>query len=186
MVDFLNNILWSYVLIVGLIGVGLYFSIKTKFAQFRMLKEMVRLLTEGAAEGVKGNKEEKGISSFQAFCISTASRVGTGNMAGVALAIAAGGPGAVFWMWMLALIGSASAFVESTLAQLYKVKDGDAFRGGPAYYMEKALKNRKLGIAFSILITVCFGLIFNSVQSNTIAMAFNGSFGIYCHHIILS
>ncbi len=132
MVDFLNNILWSYVLIVGLIGVGLYFSIKTKFAQFRMLKEMVRLLTEGA----------------------------------------------VFWMWMLALIGSASAFVESTLAQLYKVKDGDAFRGGPAYYMEKALKNRKLGIVFSILITVCFGLIFNAVQSNTIAMAFNGSFGI--------
>ncbi|OQY41245.1 MAG: sodium:alanine symporter family protein [Fusobacteriia bacterium 4572_74] len=178
MVDFLNNILWSYVLIVGLIGIGIYFSIKTKFAQFRMLKEMIRLLTEGAADGVKGKKEEKGITSFQAFCISTASRVGTGNMAGVALAIAAGGPGAVFWMWMLALIGSASAFVESTLAQLYKVKDGDAFRGGPAYYMEKALKNRKLGIAFSILITVCFGLIFNSVQSNTIAMAFNGSFGI--------
>ncbi|MGB6128072.1 MAG: alanine/glycine:cation symporter family protein [Psychrilyobacter sp.] len=178
MVDFLNNILWSYVLIVGLIGVGIYFSVKTKFAQFRMIKEMIRLLTEGATKGVKGNKEEKGITSFQAFCISTASRVGTGNMAGVALAIAAGGPGAVFWMWMLALIGSASAFVESTLAQLYKVKDGDAFRGGPAYYMEKALKNRKLGIAFSILITVCFGLIFNSVQSNTIAMAFNGSFGI--------
>ena len=178
MVDFLNNILWSYVLIVGLIGVGIYFSAKTKFAQFTMLKEMVRLLTEGAAAGVKGNKDEKGITSFQAFCISTASRVGTGNMAGVALAIAAGGPGAVFWMWMLALIGSASAFVESTLAQLYKVEDKDAFRGGPAYYMEKALKNRKLGMAFSILITVCFGLIFNSVQSNTIAMAFNGSFGI--------
>ncbi len=178
MVDFLNNILWSYVLIVGLIGIGIYFSIKTNFVQFRMLKEMIRLLTEGASDGVRGKKKENGVSSFQAFCISTASRVGTGNMAGVALAIAAGGPGAVFWMWVLALIGSASAFVESTLAQLYKVEDGDTFRGGPAYYMEKALKNRNLGIAFSILITICFGLIFNSVQSNTIAMAFNGSFNI--------
>lgn len=109
-----NTYLWSYILIVMLIGLGLYFTVRTKFVQFRMLGEMIRLLGEGA------RADKKGVSSFQAFCISTASRVGTGNLAGVALAITAGGPGAVFWMWLIALIGSASAFVESTLAQIYK------------------------------------------------------------------
>ncbi|PAD68917.1 hypothetical protein CHH83_11310, partial [Bacillus sp. 7586-K] len=125
-----NTLLWSYVLIIMLIGIGLYFTFRTKFVQFRMIPEMFRLLGEGV------NADKKGISSFQAFCISTASRVGTGNLAGVAIAITTGGPGAVFWMWLIALIGSASAFIESTLAQIYKVKDGDTFRGGPAYYME--------------------------------------------------
>ena len=170
----LNNILWSYVLIVLLIGVGLYFTFRTGFVQFRMIKEMISLLTEGAI--VKDGK--KGVSSFQAFCMSTASRVGTGNLAGVALAIAVGGPGAVFWMWLIAIIGSASAFIESTLAQIYKVKDGDNFRGGPSYYMEKALNKRLMGLIFSVLITICFGLVFNSVQSNTIALAFNQAFGL--------
>lgn len=118
------------------------------------------------------------MTSFQAFCISTASRVGTGNLAGVAIAITMGGPGAVFWMWLIALIGSASAFIESTLAQIYKVKDGDAFRGGPAYYMEKALNARWMGITFAVLISLTFGLAFNSVQANTITSAFNESFGI--------
>ena len=167
-----NTILWSYVLIVLLIGAGLYFTIVNRFVQFKFIKEMVRLLAEGTSSETEG-----GISSFQAFCMSTASRVGTGNLAGVAIAVVAGGPGAVFWMWVIALIGAASAFVESTLAQIYKEEAPDGFRGGPAYYMEKALGNRNLGIAFSILITICFGLVFNSVQSNTISLAFQEAFG---------
>nr|WP_263323661.1 alanine/glycine:cation symporter family protein [Neobacillus sp. Marseille-Q6967] len=167
-----NTILWSYVLIVMLVGLGLYFTFRTKFVQFRMVGEMFRLMGEGS----KGDK--KGISSFQAFCISTASRVGTGNLAGVAIAITTGGPGAVFWMWLIALIGSASAFMESTLAQIYKVKDGDTYRGGPAYYMEKALNARWMGITFAVLISITFGLAFNSVQANTITSSLNNSFGI--------
>ncbi len=170
-----NDILWTYVLIVPLIVLGLYFTFKTNFVQFKFVKEMFRLLGDGAT-----SKKEKGsVSSFQAFCISTASRVGTGNLAGIAIAISVGGPGAIFWMWLIALIGSASSFVESTLAQIYKVKDADgAFRGGPAYYMEKALNKKWMGITFSILITICFGLVFNSVQSNTISIALNEAFGI--------
>lgn len=167
-----NTLLWSYVLIIMLVGLGLYFTFRTKFVQFRLFGEMVRLLGEGA------RADKKGVSSFQAFCISTASRVGTGNLAGVAIAITTGGPGAVFWMWLIALIGSASAFVESTLAQIYKVKDGDTFRGGPAYYMEKALNARWMGVTFAVLITLTFGLAFNSVQANTITSAFHSSFGI--------
>lgn len=173
-----NNFLWSYVLITLLIFMGLYFSFKTKFVQFRYLKEMITLLTESVEKTISKSDKKKGISSFQAFCISTASRVGTGNLAGVAIAIALGGPGAIFWMWVIALIGGASSFVESTLAQIYKVKDKDGYRGGPAYYMEKALNKRWMGIIFSILITVCFGLVFNSVQSNTISLAFQEAFGV--------
>ena len=168
----INDFLWTYILIAMLILTGLYFTYKTKFVQFRNLKEMLRLM------GDSGGSEAGSISSFQAFCISTASRVGTGNLAGVATAIAIGGPGAIFWMWVIALIGSASSFVESTLAQVYKVKDKGAFRGGPAYYMEKGLKKRWMGILFSVLIIISFGLVFNSVQSNTIVNAFNESFGI--------
>jgi AGCS family alanine or glycine:cation symporter len=173
-----NDILWSYVLIALLIFMGLYFSFKTKFVQFRYLKDMISLLTESAAKSVTKSDKRKGVSSFQAFCISTASRVGTGNLAGVAIAIALGGPGAIFWMWVIALIGGASSFVESTLAQIYKVKDKNGYRGGPAYYMEKALNKRWMGIIFSILITICFGLVFNSVQSNTISLAFQEAFGV--------
>ena len=167
-----NDLLWTYLLIIMLIGGGLYFTIRSRFVQFRMIGEMFRLL----GEGVKADK--KGVSSFQAFCISTASRVGTGNLAGVAIAITSGGPGAVFWMWLIALIGSASAFVESTLAQIYKVKDGKAFRGGPAYYMEKALNARWMGVIFAVLISITFGLAFNSVQSNTVSSAVNNVFGL--------
>ena len=174
LVESANTFLWSYILIGLLILLGIYFTIKTNFVQFRYFREMFRLLSEQTDS--KNNKE--GISSFQAFCISAASRIGTGNMAGVALAIAIGGPGAVFWMWIIALIGSSSSFVESTLGQIYKVKDGDEFRGGPAYYIEKALNKRWLGIIFSILITISFGFVFNSVQSNTIASAFQQAFGI--------
>ncbi|MGD6848032.1 sodium:alanine symporter family protein [Rossellomorea aquimaris] len=165
----LNDYMWSYILIVALIGLGLYFSLRTNFAQFRYLREMGRLLTDKTTISAEG---KRGISSFQAFTISTASRVGTGNLAGVATAIAGGGPGAVFWMWLIALLGGATSFVESTLAQIYKVKDGkDGYRGGPAYYMEKGLNARWMGILFAIIITFCFGLVFNSVQSNTISLA---------------
>ena len=168
-----NDFIWTYVLIAMLIVIGLYFTFRTKFVQFSNIKEMFKLLGEGTSSK---DKTKGQVSSFQAFCIGTASRVGTGNLAGVASAIAIGGPGAVFWMWLIALIGSASAFIESTLAQIYKVKDGDNFRGGPAYYMEKGLKKRWMGIAFSVLIIICFGFAFNSVQSNTITAAFYSTF----------
>ncbi|MFN4214873.1 alanine/glycine:cation symporter family protein [Exiguobacterium sp.] len=168
-----NDLLWSSVLIVVLVALGLYFTVRMGFVQFRMLPEMFRLLFK------EGMKREKGqVSSFQAFAIGTAARVGTGNIAGVATAIALGGPGAVFWMWLIALIGSASAFVESTLAQVYKIRDGRTWRGGPAYYMERALGQRWLGILFAILITFSFGFAFNSVQSNTISLSMSNQFGV--------
>lgn len=172
-----NTWLWSRILIVLLIVLGLYFTVRSNFVQFRFFGEMFRLLGEGAGNAI-ASKERKGVSSFQAFCISTASRVGTGNLAGVAIAVSVGGPGAVFWMWVIALIGAGSSFVESTLAQIYKVKDKHGFRGGPAYYMEKALNMRWMGIIFSILITISFGLVFNSVQANTITFAFEEAFGM--------
>lgn len=166
-----NNVLWTYILITLLLVAGLYFSFGTKFVQIRLFPEMFRLIVE-KREG------ESGVSPFQAFTISAASRVGTGNITGVALAIGVGGPGAVFWMWIIAILGMATAFIESTLAQVYKVKDGDTFRGGPAYYMEKALGQRKLGVIFGILLTLCFGFIFNAVQSNTIATSVGEAFHI--------
>ncbi|AHN21612.1 alanine:cation symporter family protein [Lysinibacillus sphaericus] len=170
-VDNTNNILWTYLLIILLLAAGLYFSFGSKFVQVRLFPEMFRLITE-KRDG------ESGVSPFQAFTISAASRVGTGNITGVALAIGVGGPGAVFWMWIIAILGMATAFIESTLAQVYKVKDGDTFRGGPAYYIEKALGHRKLGIVFSILLTLSFGFIFNAVQSNTIATSVGEAFNI--------
>ena len=131
-----NDALWTYVLIGALVGCGLWFTWRTRFVQFRMLGEMIRLLTESAVDTTRGVKH---ISSFQAFAVSVATRVGTGNLAGVASAIAIGGPGAVFWMWVIALVGSATAFVESTLAQLFKQKHKDSFIGGPAYYIQRGL-----------------------------------------------
>ncbi|MDD1505007.1 alanine/glycine:cation symporter family protein [Lysinibacillus sp. CNPSo 3705] len=166
-----NSILWTYFIITLLLAAGFYFSFGTKFVQIRLFPEMFRLIVE-KRDG------ESGVSPFQAFTISAASRVGTGNITGVALAIGVGGPGAVFWMWIIAVLGMATAFIESTLAQVYKVKDGDTFRGGPAYYMEKALGQRKLGIIFSILLTLSFGFIFNAVQSNTIATSVGEAFHI--------
>ena len=167
-------------LIVALVGCGLWFTWRTKFVQFRMVGEMLRLLTESAVDSVgdqvKG-KEKRHISSFQAFAVSVATRVGTGNLAGVATAIVIGGPGAVFWMWLIALIGSATAFVESTLAQLYKQKHKDSFIGGPAYYIQKGLKCRWMAVLFAILITLQFGLSNNSIQANTICGAMQEAFG---------
>lgn len=170
-----NDVLWTYILIAMLLGCAVYFTWRTRFVQFRNLREMLRLLTEGAPESADGQRQ---VSSFQAFAVSIASRVGTGNLAGVATAIAVGGAGAVFWMWIIALLGSVNAFVESTLAQLYKRKDKDSYIGGPAYYMQYGLGKRWMGVLFAVLIAVTFGFAFNSVQSNTICAAWEHAFGI--------
>ena len=179
-----NDAVWGYVLIFALVGCGLWFTIKTRFVQFRMVGEMLRLLTDSAVSTVEEQVKEqkagvnsKHISSFQAFAVSVATRVGTGNLAGVASAIAIGGPGAVFWMWVIALMGSATAFVESTLAQLFKKKHKDSFIGGPAYYIQQGLKQRWMAITFAVLITCQFGLSNNSIQSNTICSAMQEAFG---------
>ena len=176
----INDILWTYILIIMLLGCAVWFSIRTRFVQFRMLREMIILLSESAGKGKQG---EKHVSSFQAFAITIASRVGTGNLAGVATAIAIGGPGAVFWMWVIALLGASSAFIESTLAQLYKIRGKDSFVGGPAYYMKKGLKQPWMGILFAVLISITFGFAFNSVQSNTICAAAEHAFGF--NHTVL-
>ena len=184
LITIVNDAIWGYVLIFVLVGCGVWFTIKTCFVQFRMVGEMFRLLTDSAVSTVEEQVKEqqrgetsKHISSFQAFAVSVATRVGTGNLAGVASAIAIGGPGAVFWMWVIALIGSATAFVESTLAQLYKQKHKDSFIGGPAYYIQKGLKQRWMAITFAILITCQFGLSNNSIQANTICGAMQEAFG---------
>lgn len=162
--SWLNEFLYSNILLVLLAGAGIYFTIRTRCVQVRLLKEGIFLLKEKA-------HNEDGVSSFQALMISTASRVGTGNIAGVATALAAGGAGAIFWMWIMALIGAASAFVESTLAQIYKERDGEQFRGGPAYYIEKALGSRFLGIIFALLLIACFIFGFNGLQSYNVSSA---------------
>ena len=176
----LNDVIWSYVLIAVLVACGLWFTFKTKFVQFRMIGEMFRLLTDSAiseTDKQNNNAKRKHISSFQAFAVSVATRVGTGNLAGVATAIAIGGPGAIFWMWVIALIGSATAFVESTLAQLFKRRHEDSFIGGPAYYILKGLHCKWLAVLFAILMTITFGLSYNSIQSNTICDAMQEAFG---------
>ena len=164
-----NDFLYSFILIFLLVIAGLYFTVRTRFAQFRLLPDAIRSMTE---------RREKGtVSSFQALMISTASRVGTGNIAGVATAIALGGAGAVFWMWVMALVGAASAFAESTLAQIYKVRRDGEYRGGPAYYIQKALGKRWLGVLFAVLLIACFAFGFNGLQSYTITSAFAPYFG---------
>ena len=177
-----NDAVWGYVLIIALVGCGLWFTWRTHFVQFRMIGEMLRVLTDSAVDTVEEHVREMGpkqrrISSFQAFAVSVATRVGTGNLAGVASAIAIGGPGAVFWMWMIALVGSATAFVESTLAQLFKQKHKDSFIGGPAYYIQRGLHKRWMAVTFAILITCQFGLSNNSIQANTICGAMQEAFG---------
>ena len=176
-----NDAIWGYVLIGALVLCGLWFTWKTKGVQFRMVGEMIRLLTDSATSGTiqfdEKNESHKHISSFQAFAVSVATRVGTGNLAGVATAIAVGGPGAVFWMWVIALIGAATAFVESTLGQLFKKRNKDHFIGGPAYYIEKGLHQKWMAYTFAILLTITFGLSYNSIQSNTICGAMHEAFG---------
>ena len=171
-----NEVLWNYIMIVALLGSAVYFTIRSRAIQFTMIGEMFRQI----ASSTEQNRADKGkgTSPFQAFTVSLASRVGTGNLAGVATAIVVGGPGAVFWMWLIALLGAANAFVESTLAQLYKQNSTDGFIGGPAYYMMRGLHSRPMAIIFSILTILTFGLAFNSVQSNTICAAFENAFGL--------
>lgn len=177
----INDAVWGYILIGALVACGLWFTWKTRGVQFRMIGEMFRLLTDSATSSIEEladpNFKRKHISSFQAFAVSVATRVGTGNLAGVASAIAIGGPGAVFWMWVIALIGSATAFVESTLAQLFKLHYKDSFIGGPAYYIQRGLHQRWMAVLFAILITLQFGLSNNSIQANTICGAMQEAFG---------
>lgn len=181
-VNAVSGVLTDYVMVTVLLCTAIFFTFATRGVQFRMVGEMLRLLVKS---GKRSNDKRTNdapahgnISSFQAFALSIASRVGTGNLAGVATAIALGGPGAVFWMWAIALLGAASAFVESTLAQLFKVKGEKSFMGGPAYYILKGLHKRWWAVTFAVLITLTFGFAFNSVQSNTVANALDMSFAI--------
>lgn len=162
----LNDALYSYILIILLILGGLFFTIKTKFVQFRLFKEQIKAVTEKPSDG-------KGVSSFQALMVSTASRVGTGNIIGVSTALCLGGFGSVFWMWIIAIIGSASAFVESTLAQIYKKKGPDGCYGGPAYYIQTALKNKPLAIIFTIFLILTYGFGFNMLASYNLQSTFS-------------
>lgn len=170
-----NSIIWSNALIYLLLLTGIYFSIRMRFFQVRHIKDMIKLM-------IQGDKSKAGISSFQALTVSLSGRVGTGNIAGVATAIFIGGPGAVFWMWATAFLGSGSAFVESTLGQIYKRKEHGEYRGGPAYYMEKGFKNKKIGklyaIVFAVSTIVACGLLLPGVQANGIATAVKNAFGI--------
>ena len=172
-VDTLNGLIWGKVLIWLLIACGLYFTLRLGLIQFRHFGHTFTVL--------KGSRQsdDSGISSFQALCTSLAARVGTGNVAGVAVAITLGGAGAIFWMWVIALLGMATGFVEATLAQLFKIRDDKGqFRGGPAYYMEKGLGARWMGVLFSIFLILAFGFAFNAVQANTITGAMHGAFGV--------
>lgn len=167
-----TDALYSYILIIVLLLGGIYFTIRTRFAQFRLLKEQIKAVTEKPSD-------EKGVSSFQALMVSTASRVGTGNIIGVSTALCLGGFGSVFWMWVIAIIGSASAFVESTLAQIYKRKgeDGSCY-GGPAYYIQTALKNKPLAIIFAVLLIITYGFGFNMLASYNLQSTFS-AYGFY-------
>jgi len=175
LINQINDAVWSYVLASTLIGCGLWFTWRLKFMQFRMIGEMIRLLGDSATRPQQAGQSH--VSSFQAFAISVATRVGTGNLAGVATAIAIGGPGAVFWMWVTALIGASTAFVESTLAQLFKRPHKESFIGGPAFYIERGMHCRWMAVLFAILLTMTFGLINNSTQTNTICRAMEQAFG---------
>ena len=174
-VNAVNNVVWSNWLVYLCLGAGIYFSLRTKFSQIRNLKEMVHLL-------FAGEKSEEGISSFQGFCTALAGRIGTGNIAGVATAIAWGGPGALFWMWAIAFLGAGSAFAESTLGQLYKEKHEGQYCGGPAYYIEKGFGKKgwakAYGMLFAIVTVISIGILLPGVQSNSIAAAVNNAFGV--------
>lgn len=165
----LNENVWK-IIPVFLLAAGAYFGIRTLVVQIRMIPDMFRSVKEPAV-----GKSGENISAFQAFSISAASRVGTGNVVGVAIAITLGGPGAVFWMWIVALVGGATAFVEATLAQLWKSRDKEGYVGGPAYYMTKGLGAKPLALIFGIAITITYGFVYNAVQTNSIAEAAGSS-----------
>ncbi|ACZ21039.1 amino acid carrier protein [Sanguibacter keddieii DSM 10542] len=173
LIDPLNDFLYTYLLIYVLVGLGIYFTVRTRAVQVRLAKHMwhVVVVSRGDAHG--------GISSFQAFCVGLASRVGTGNIVGVAIALTLGGPGAIFWMWMVAFIGMATAFVEATLGQLFKVRSaGGTYRGGPAYYIQRGLGSKGLAVLFAVLLIFTFGFAFNMVQANTIAGVLEAEHGV--------
>ncbi|MCG7291639.1 alanine:cation symporter family protein [Corynebacterium afermentans] len=179
--DTLNGAIWN-VVPVFLILAGVYFGVRTLFVQIRLFPDMLKAVAETPKgkdrEGRDLDEEFGGLSAFKAFTISAASRVGTGNIAGVALAISIGGPGSVFWMWMLALLGGATAFVESTLAQLWKTKDAEGnYHGGPAYYMTRGLGWKPLAVIFSAFLAVTYGFVYNAIQTNSIVEAVGGSLG---------
>ena len=176
MLDLLNDLLWSKVLIVALVGLGLYFSIRSRFVQFRYFGNMFSIFAEAF------QRKPGQLSSFQALMLSVAGRVGAGNIAGVAVAIMLGGPGAVFWMWLVALLGMATSYFECSLAQLFKRREPDGgYRGGPAFYIQHGLGLRWLAIVFSILLLVTFGFGFNAVQSYTVATSLHDTFGLPTH-----
>jgi amino acid carrier protein len=172
LVDPLSNLLNTHVLIYLLIGVGLYFTVRTRFIQIRYFGRMVRQLR-------RSHRQAGGISSFQAFCVGLASRVGTGNIAGVAIALTVGGPGAIFWMWVVAAVGMATAVIEATLAQIFKVRSDDgAFRGGPAFYIQRGLRSRAGAVFFAVLLVFGFSTAFNMVETNAISGVLKSSHGI--------
>ncbi|MBN6185478.1 alanine:cation symporter family protein [Aneurinibacillus sp. BA2021] len=170
-VNWLNGIIWSQGLIYLCLGTGLFYSIATRFLQVRHIKDMIILMFEGKSSA-------SGVSSFQALSLALAGRVGTGNIAGVATAIAYGGPGSVFWMWLIAFLGAGSAFVEATLGQVYKTKQDGQFRGGPAYYIEKGLKIKWYAVLFAIVTVIATGMLLPGVQANSIAAGLDTAFGI--------
>ena len=179
-VNAVNDIVWSPVLVVLLVGAGLYFSVRTRFVQLRRIGQMVRLLfRKREANGETDAKKRKGVSSFEAFCIALSGRVGTGNIVGVATAIALGGPGSIFWMWVIAFFGASTAFVESTLAQLFRFSHPTGFRGGPACYIDKALHARPLAIIYALFTILATSLMLPTVQANGMATAVQNSFGIH-------
>lgn len=172
-IGLINRVLWDYVLVYGLLAVGLYFTVRLRFVQVRRFPHMLHVIGRGTGG------DSAGISPFQALCTSLASRVGTGNLAGVAIALSVGGPGALFWMWCTAVLGMATAYAESALAQLYKVRDENGqYRGGPSYYMARGLKKKWMGVAFALCLLLTYGLVFSSVHANAMAQSLRSAFGL--------
>ncbi|MGB3481534.1 MAG: alanine/glycine:cation symporter family protein [Mycobacterium sp.] len=167
-----EGVIWTYIGVPVLVLTAIYFTVRTRGGQFRLIRSMFRSIVEPSGVDGEGRHD---VSAFKSFCISAASRVGTGNIAGVAVAIAAGGPGAIFWMWVMGLLVGAMSMVESTLAQVFKTRDQDGFRGGPAYYIRNGLKKPWLAALFAVLISVVYGFVFNSIQANSITDAVRGS-----------
>ena len=170
-INYVNDLVWSNALIVLCMGAGIYFSVLTRFVQVRYFRHMIQLL-------FNGKSSDKGVSSFQAFAIAISGRIGTGNIAGVATAIAMGGPGAIFWMWLIAFLGSASAFIEATLGQIYKQVNNGQYRGGPAFYIEKGLGMRWYAIVFSVATIISTAFFLPGVQSNSIALSMQNAFNV--------
>jgi len=169
LVDLVNSYIWSTPLVLLCLGTGIYFSIRTRFLQVRLIKDMVTQL-------FKGQASQSGVSSFQGFAMALGGRVGTGNIAGVATAIAMGGPGALFWMWMIAFLGAGSAYIESALAQVWKEKIGGVYRGGPSYYIDKGLGQRWYSLLFAVVTVISCGMLLPGIQANSIAVAFQSAF----------